>query len=138
MTGLAVLIDAGSAATYTTSGAYGVLDTAIVLGDLPQTPDRVITITGYGVSDDPSLSDSVVGVQIRCRAEGQDKRLSDDLADTVFGLLHGMTDTTLSTGVRVVQALRTSYSSLGVDGNARWENSSNYAVTVHRPSAHRT
>lgn len=139
LTGLAVyLAAAGIEATYTTSGVYTALQTGIVLGNIPQSPDRIITLTAYGVGDSPNLSDSVLGVQIRCRCGGADKRPSDDLADAIFNLLHGATHLTLSTGVTVVQCLRQSHATLGQDSNSRWSNVSNYYATTHRPSTNRT
>jgi len=137
LTGLAVYIAAGGIeATY--SPTYTALQTGIVLGDVPQEPDRVITLTAYGVSDDPSLSISVLGVQIRCRADGRDKRKSDDLADAIFNLLHGVTHLTLSTGVHITQFPRQSHASLGQDANNRWSNVQNFYAHCHRPSTHRT
>ena len=140
LTGLAVSLAAGSIeATYNTSGAYTVNQTGIVLGSVPQAPDRVITITVYDAADDPALSDSEVRVQVRCRAEGSDKRKVDDLDSAIFNLLQNKLDVTLSTGVRVGQIHRVSGpASLGQDSNSRWSTSSNYAVSVHRPSANRT
>jgi hypothetical protein len=140
LTGLAVLIAAGGIeATYNTNGVYTELLTGIVLGNIPQIPHRCITLTVYGSDDNPALSDSEVSVQVRCRAQGADKRLVDDLDAAIFNLLHGKTAWTLSTGVYVVQCQRKSGpASLGQDGNSRWSVSSNYAVTVHRPSTYRT
>lgn len=140
LTGVAVYLAAGGIeATWNTTGAYTALQTGIVLGNIPQAPDRVITMTAYGFSDDPSLSDSVLGLQVRSRAESADKRRVDDLDGAVFNLLHGKTAWTLSTGVYVVQCLRSSGpASLGQDASQRWQVSSNYSVMVHRPSANRT
>jgi hypothetical protein len=139
LTGLAAYIAAGGVgATYSTSGAYTVLQTGIVLGTVPQAPDRVITLSAYGVDDSPALSDSTIGVQVRCRWGGQDPRPVDDLQDAIYNLLHGATGITLSTGVKIVQCLRRSAVTLGQDENARWSNASNYYLTVHRPSTHRT
>jgi len=139
LTGLAVYLAAGGIeATWTPSGAYTALQTAIVLGNIPQTPDRVITLTTYAVSDSPNLSDSVLGVQVRTRAEGADKRKVDDLDAAIFNLLHGKTALALTTGVTVVQCLRQSSTTLGQDENGRWSNSSNYYLDVHRPSTNRT
>ena len=140
LTGLAVLIAAGGIeATYNTSGVYTALQTGIVLGNIPQSPDRIITLTAYASDDDPALSDSTVSVQIRCRAQGADKRLVDDLDSAIFNLLQNKRDLTLSTGVKVGQIHRVSGpASLGQDGNSRWSVSSNYSVSVHRPSANRT
>lgn len=141
LTGLAVYIAAATAtvgATYTTSGAYTSAQTGIVLGNVPQMPDRVITLTAKPFSDSPSLSDSVLSVQVLTRTAGQDKRATDDLDDALFSLLHGMVAVTLSTGVRIIQCLRYSGSPLGQDEHGRWMNSTNYYVTVHRPSTNRT
>ena len=140
LTGLAVHIAAaGIEATWTPSGVYGVLDTGIVLGTIPQTPDRIITLSAYGVSDDPSLSTSVLGVQVRCRWGGSDPRPVDDLSDAIFNLLHGAQHITLSTGVHIVQIpLNSGPTSLGQDQNGRWATVSNYYATTHRPSTHRT
>jgi len=137
-TGLAVLLaGSGIGLSWSPTGAYDPLSTGITLGKLTQSPDNVVTLQAYGVSDDPSLSDSVLGVQVICRCGGQDKRPSDDLADEIFNLLHGARAVTLSTGVYVVQCLRNSAASLGQDVNERWMNTANYYVTVYRPSANR-
>lgn len=140
LTGLAVHLAAnGLGATWNTSGAYTALQTGLVLGSIPQTPDRIITLTVYDSDDDPALSDSTVRVQVRCRAEGGDKRKVDDLDDAIFNLLQNKLDITLSTGVTVGQIHRASGpASLGQDGNSRWSVSSNYSVSTHRPSANRT
>lgn len=139
LTGIAVYLAAGSIeATWNTSGAYTALQTGIVLGNIPQTPDRVITLTTYAVDDSAQLSDSVIGVQVRCRAEGADKRKVDNLDDSIFNLLHGLRGVTLSTGVFIVQCLRNSAASLGQDEGSRWMTTANYYLSVHRPSTHRT
>lgn len=138
LTGLAVLIAAGGIeATYASS--YTTMQTGLVLGNIPQTPDRIITLTAYASDDDPALSDSAPLVQIRCRGEGADKRRVDDLDSAIFNLLQNKRDLVLSTGVKVGQIHRVSGpASLGQDGNSRWSVSSNYLVSAHRPSANRT
>lgn len=139
LTGLAeYFAAAGIGATWNPGGVYDVLATGIKLGTLPQTPDRIICLSDYGVSDSPSLSDSVLGVQVRCRWGGADPRPVKDLNDAVFNILHGKTAFTLSTGVTCVQALRQSTASLGQDESRRWSTTANYYLTVHRPSAYRT
>jgi len=140
LTGLAAYLAAGGLeATYNTNGVYTINQTGIVLGNIPQEPHRVITLTVYDSDDNPALSDSTVSVQVRCRAQGADKRLVDDLDAAIFNLIDAKTAWTLSTGVYIVQCQRKSGPApLGQDGNSRWSVSSNYAVTVHRPSTHRT
>jgi hypothetical protein len=139
LTGLAVYLAAGGiGATWNTSGAYTALQTGIVLRTVPQAPDRCITLSTYGVDDDPALSDSTLGIQVRCRWNGPDPRPVDDLDDAVFNLLHGKTGLTLSTGIVIVQLLRQSAGSLGQDANGRWSTTSNYYATAWRPSTNRT
>lgn len=139
LTGLAAYLHAAAIGTYKASGAYAATDTAIVLGDIPQDPDNVITLGAYGVSDDVSLSDSVIGVQVRCRAAGADPCPADDMADGIFDLLHGATNLTLAGGVRLVQCLlHSGPASLGQDANGRWSCVQNFYCTVHRPSTNRT
>jgi len=141
LTGIATLLEAHSplGATFNTSGAYTVLQTGIFIGNIQQNPDRIIALDAYGVSDDPSLSDSVTGVQIRCRWGGSDKRPVFDLDAAIFDYLHAKTGLSLSTGVWLVQILRSSGpASLGQDGNGRWSVVSNYYASAWRPSANRT
>lgn len=137
LTGLAVHLAANGIGAWSPTGAYTAGQTGIVLATVPASPDSIVTITGYGVSDDPSLSDSVQGVQFITRSAGGDPRPVDDLADSIFDLLHGATGLTLTTGVRVTQCLRRSHVSLGQDGNRRWSRSENFYLNVHRPSLNR-
>jgi hypothetical protein len=135
--GLAQLLADGGAGTYRSDGTvYLSSETAIVLEAMPQTPDRAIVLSDYPVTDDASLSDSVIGVQVRCRG-GADPHDVKAIAGSVFDQLHGRTAYQAGT-VRVVQSLHQSGAPLGRDDSNRWERSENYYLTVHRPSAHRT
>lgn len=136
LNGLAAFLAAAGAGTYRSGGAYAAGETGIFFAAMPQTPDRAIVLSDYPVTDDPSLSDSVVGVQVRCRG-GADWHDVKAIADAVFDVLHGKTAFDAGT-VRVVQALRRSGAPLGRDDSNRWEHSDNYYLTVHRPSANRT
>lgn len=139
LTGIAAALHAASLGTYLSTGVYQTTETGIVFGTVPQGPDRVITLTTYGVSDDPSLSTSVIGLQVRCRWGGANPTLVDDLADSIHSYLLAKHDWTLSTGVVVVQCQHASGPvSLGQDENRRWSNSTNYYLTVHRPTTNRT
>ncbi len=141
LTGMAVYLEEQGIGSWDTSAAYGSSDTGIVIGNVPQSPDRIITLDTYGVSDDPSQNDSVIGLQVRCRWGGQDPRPAKDLDDAVFALLHGKTHFTLGSGasaVTVVQCLRHSHGVLGQDANRRWSTVSNYYLWVLRPSTNRT
>lgn len=135
--GLAAFLAGAGAGTFRTDGsAYLAGETAIVFAAMPQAPTRAIVLSTYPVTDDPSLSDSVVGVQVRCRG-GADPHDVESIADSVFTVLHGKTAFNLGP-VRVVEALRNSGVPLGRDDSNRWEHSDNYYLTVHRPSTNRT
>lgn len=141
LNGLAVYLAAGGiGATYNSSGLYTATQTGIAFGKLPDTPDSAIVLSAYGIGqDDPSLSDSGLGVQVICRCGGADPRLAADLSDAVFDLLHGVQHLTLSTGVHVIQCRRNSGpASLGQDSNNRWALTQNFYADLHRPSSFRT
>lgn len=138
MTGVAQLLAAASVGTWNPSGAYQATDTAIVLRTLPETPDAIIALTTYPVTSDPSLSESVVGLQVLTRTGGQDPRTTDDLADSIFDQLQGLHDVTLATGVHLVQCLHQGGGALPDDDLHRWARSDNYYITAHRPSPNRT
>ncbi len=138
LVGVGVALNAAALGTWNTSGAYTSAQTGIVLGVIPQTPDRIIALTAYGISDSPGISDSVVGLQVRTRWSGADPRPVYDLDDALFSYLQGKTAWTLSTGVVVVECHRISGpASLGQDANNRWSLSSNYHLTVHYASTNR-
>jgi hypothetical protein len=141
LTGIAVDFQTASLGTWNTSRVYATAETGIVLGYIPQSPDRIITLTTYGVADDPSLSDSVIGLQVRTRWGGQDPRLVQDLDDLIFTFLHGKRNWTVGSGataVTIVQCLSQSAVSLGQDANNRWSFSHNYYLDLWRPSTNRT
>jgi hypothetical protein len=138
LTGVAELLAAANLGTWRDTGIYTAAETGIIFDTVPQSPDQVITLTDYAVSDDPTLSDSVIGVQVRTRWGGQDPRPVKDLDGSIFNALHGLESVTLTGGVHVVSMVRRSGVSLGIDANNRWMRSSNYYATVWRPSANRS
>lgn len=135
--GFAQLLATAGAGVWKSSGVYTAAETGIVLGGLPQGPDRVVALAAYGVDDDPSLSDSTIGLQATTRWGGQDPRDVSRSTSRVFNVLHGLHDVDLVTGVRVVQCLRRSWTTLGQDANSRWRTVQNFYVTTHRPSQYR-
>lgn len=136
--GIAARLGTSGAATWRPDdSAYAAGETGIVLGGLPQSPDRVVALDTYNIDDDPSMSDSVLGLQVKTRWGGQDRRPVLDLAGGIYDALHGLHDVDLTTGVRLVQCLIRSHTSIGQDDNARWRRVQNFYCTVHRPSPHR-
>lgn len=119
-------------------GPFALTDVGIVDGSLPSTPDNALALGSYSLSDDPTNSDSLIGLQITARAKGQDPRGTERLTGKVYDQLHGLTNVLLPGGVYVVQCYRQSWTSLGQDENSRWREASNFYVTVHRPSKYRT
>lgn len=141
LTGLAVALQTQGLGTWAPSGVYTTDQTGIVLFNTPQAPNRIITLSTYPVSDHPSLSDSVIGLQVRTRWGGQDPRYVIDLDDSIFTYIHGKTNWTVGSGasaVVIVQCLSQSAISLGQDENGRWMFSHNYYLTLWRPSTNRT
>ncbi len=141
LTGVAQLLDTATTATWRPAGAYQGGDVAVVLDTIPQSPDSVVVLAAYGVDDDPTMSDSMLGLQVTTRRPGQDPRPGYDLAGEVYNALHGLHDVDLpvtgSVGVHLVQCLRRSHTSIGQDNNGRWRRVQNFYCTVHRPSPHR-
>jgi hypothetical protein len=135
--GLAQVLATAGVGTYKPTAAYGPTDTAIVSQVLPQAPDAAIGITFYPVSDDATLSDSVVGVQVMIRAAGSDDSATNTLADAVFGVFQSLPDQTLPGGIQVQIMTRKSGTLLGKDDEQRWMRSENYYAQVYRPATHR-
>lgn len=111
-----------------TSGA-----THIFIDQWPQEQNSV-TLIDYPVSDDPSLSDSVIGVQVTIWHRDRDKLRT--IVSDVFNTMQGRWGGSMG-NVRLVQAARRSGANLGQDGNGRVGRTENYYLTVHRLSAHR-
>lgn len=138
--GFAGLIANNSAATIDlTFDASGVPYTAgqigIFIDRWPESPDGAVTITDYTVSDDMSLSDSVIGVQVTIRH--RDIRTVKAIADDVFNLIHGHQAGMMGT-ITLVSARRASGTNTGQDSNERQGRIENYYLTVHRPSTNRS
>jgi hypothetical protein len=136
MGGLAALLAARGVGTYNPSGAYTAAQTGIVHDVVPSSPDRVIVLTPYSPTDDPTLSDSVVRVQVRVRGT-RDPRTAYDLDDAAFQVLHNLPRQTIG-GAVVTGGWRRSGAYIGPDSNGRHERTSNYEFQVHRPTEHRT
>lgn len=142
--GVAQLLDDAGVGTWRADGRYtngtgallaGITEPVIVRTSVPSAPDRVITLTPYGVADDIDQADSVQGLQVRTRGT-KDPRVVEDIDDAVFDALHSLSDVVIG-GVFVLLIERRSTTSLGVDANGREERSSNYYLTLTRPSTHR-
>lgn len=135
--GLAQLLADAGAGKYRATGAYTDSEVGIVVGLVPQKPAKVICLIPYPLTDDPSSTDSVLGLQVRTRSDTPDPRTAFDLADGVFDALQGLGDVALSDTAVLKIAERTSGTPLGEDNQGRAEWSDNYQLKVNRPAAHR-
>ncbi|MFJ5638646.1 minor capsid protein [Streptomyces sp. NPDC093223] len=131
--GVAELLDAEDAGVYSPAGPLPADSTAIILGRMPDGPDRVLGLTPYPVADDDS-TDAVTGIQVRMRA-GTDPRTVLQLANDVFSVLHARKAYVVG-GVQVEISWRNSQAWIGQDSAGRMELTSNYYFRTVRPGAH--
>src|SRR5689334_8108573 len=76
------------------TGSYLSSETAIVVRDIPATPDRLITLAAYPIPTPAGLQDITTGVQLRMRGT-TDPRVCEDIGDAAFELLDGAAGITL-------------------------------------------
>lgn len=136
LAGVAQKLEDAGVGVYHPSGVYLSTDVGIVFDVVPANPEQVVVLTAYSDDDDPTQDESAVGVQVRTRGT-QDPRTSQDMQDAAFDVLHNLPRQQIG-GTTVSSCLRRSTAYLGVDGNGRHERVSNYRITLHRPSPHRS
>ena len=136
--GIASMLAAGGVGVWRADGAYADDEQGIVVGTVPQSPASVVCLIPYPLTDDPTLSDSVLGLQVRVRGATADPRPVLDSLDAVFDLLQGHQPVDLSDTARLLIAERTTGTPLGEDSNGRFEAADSYQLTLHRPSLHRS
>jgi hypothetical protein len=135
--GIAQRLEDADIGTFNPTGAgYTTGQVGIVFDVVPAAPDKVLVLTVYGATDDPTLSDSELSLQVRVRGT-RDPRTAYDLDDAAFDVLQNLPRTALG-GTTVEAAWRTSAAYMGVDSNGRHERVSNYRLRIHRPAPHRT
>lgn len=127
-----LLMDAGIGVYRPDGPAYTATETGITIASVPDTPDRLITITDYTV-EDTDLADATTGMQVRMRA-GPDPRDVMRLSDAVFDLLHNRRRFLLSS-VYVGLCWRQSETPMGVDVHGRIERSANYYLRTTRAAS---
>jgi hypothetical protein len=140
VTGLAALLDAEGACTWTPTGVVDVLsDPPPVFRTIyPDTPDIAAALTAYATGgDEPTLSGSVLMLQVRTRSSLDDLGAAEDLDDAISQVLMGNFPVLLDTGCRVSVIIRVSSSPIGRDARGRMELSTNYRIMVHDPGPHR-
>ncbi|MEU6222239.1 minor capsid protein [Streptomyces sp. NPDC047042] len=133
LVGVAELLAAEDVGVYSPSGALPADGTGIVLGRVPDGPDRVLGLTPYPVADDDS-TDSVTGIQVRMRA-GTDPLDLVQLANSVFTVLHNRLSWD-ARSVRVEISWRASQAWIGQDSRGRMELTGNYYFRTVRFGSH--
>ncbi|MFM9675769.1 minor capsid protein [Streptomyces brasiliscabiei] len=131
--GVAELLDAENVGTYNPNGVLPAGSTGIVLGKVPDGPDRAIGLTPYPVSDDDS-TDAVTGIQARMRA-GTDPVGVVQLANDVFTVLHNRRSYDVH-GVQVEISWRNSQAWIGQDTHGRMELVANFYFRTIRSGPH--
>lgn len=130
--GIATLIAKAGIAVYSTTGTYTAGQTGIFFKIVNPTPDRIVTLTAYLITDNLSVPLARYGVQVRCRGL-QDPRDVDELGDSISQLLHGLTNVTFGTA-HIIQAFRQSSVTLGQDASKRWDRADAFYIDVDVPA----
>lgn len=130
------LHDAG-VGVYKPNDAYAAGDIAIVIGDVPPAPDKVIVLQDYTPDGQNQGGDVAEQVQARCRGDKNDPGSVKDIRDGVRDALDGLAWVHLG-GVAVQQIFLSSGTTLGKDGNDRTETTSNFTVQARRTTPLRT
>jgi len=133
LVGVAELLALKDVGVYSPTSPLPADATGIVLGRVPDAPDRILGLTPYPVADDDS-TDSVTGIQVRMRA-GTNVLDLVQLANDVFSVLHNRRDYQVR-GVQVEISWRNSEAWIGQDTRGRLEKTANYYVRSVRPGSH--
>lgn len=135
--GLAQVLEDATVGAWRPTGQYTSAETAIIPGQVPSKPDRLITLTVYGYVDDPTEPESTLLLQLRTRGD-RDIRTSENTQDAAFDVLQNLPRREVG-GVIVAACFargsRNAY--LGVDENGRHSHSSNYEFRIHLPTTFR-
>lgn len=138
--GLAALLAGDGVVTYAGTGPVDPAATLpnVFLNLYPETPDLVCALTCYAAgADEPTLSGSVLMVQVRTRSSDADFTSGDNLDDAIWSALAGRYPVQLATGVILSTITRTSGGPIGRDAAGRLERTTNYRCVVHDPGPHR-
>jgi hypothetical protein len=138
--GVAALLHAAGVVTYTSSGPVPTSTTnpPVYIGRYPDQPDVCAALTTYAAGgDEPTLSSSVVMLQVRTRGTVSDHTAGDNLDDAIAAQLMGHYPVTLDSGVRIEILTRSSGSPIGLDAAGRMERTTNYRVQYYDPGPYR-
>lgn len=118
-------------ARYSATGAYTPTGLpAILFGRLPDKPDAAILLNVY--NDDRTRDDwnPDYYVQFRFRTPGLDPRTTEALADSVFDLLHDVSNVAWGT-TKVLLCRRHIRGPIDPDANGRYTRPDSYTITLN-------
>lgn len=132
LTGLAELLHAGGAGTWSPSGSVEDPNTGIYLIRVPESPLKIISLRTYDLDDDPKLSDMAMMVQVRTRA-GKAPLDVLDVSGAAYRVLHGLERVFVCAAepLHVIQMFRESEADVGPDERGNWERTENYTVQLN-------
>lgn len=130
---LAQLADPALAVAWQPSGVYTADHIGIYLTAVPTSPDRIIVLSPRQITADPTLADSIYGLQTRYRGT-QDPRVVWAVRDAVRDVIAGRWPTVLPNGLHVQAVDFAGGGSLGYDDSSRLEYADNwtYRLGEHR------
>lgn len=105
---------------------------AVFFGQLPPTPDAAILINVYNQDNTRDDDSPDMYVQLRYRTPGSDPRTTENLADSVFALLHDVSNTVWGT-TRVLLCRRVIRGPIAPDATTptRYTRPDSYRVTIN-------
>lgn len=138
LTGIAQTLAGAGVALFKPGSFYDATDTAIVFGELQETPDRQVALTCYSPNDLVTQNVTTRLVQFMLRGKPGDTLDADDLADDIFNVLQDLTAQQWGS-VWLVQASRSVNSSAihGLDASLRSERADNYLFRLGTPATPR-
>lgn len=138
--GMAATLGAVSGFTWDPTGAYDpTVPRCIYLMNAPDDAVSPVVLTPYPLADDPALSDSTIGLQVRTRSAGRNIRDLWNTDDAIDDALLGLYPVTLPSGIAVTALTKTStMPPIREDGSLqRWWHTANHTALIYRPSTHR-
>lgn len=117
-------------------GVYTVGDVGIGMLTFPTLLDKAIALTPIPLTDDATLTQSLINLQVKSRAVDRFECMALD--DAVANQIVGLFPVKLSTGIHIVSMDDRTSTPLGQDDKDRFLWSSNFPMTAHRPSGYRS
>lgn len=103
---------------------------AIYLGILPDEAGNAMALNVY--HDDRSVDDASPMIRVQIRVRGtRDPRITNQIADDIFKLLHDKTSYQLDNATHVLLSRRHLRAPEDTDANGRWHRADSYTFTLN-------